>query len=118
MFIQRRKAFLQLLNDAIKRNKTNQKITNVDRIKIIQRFQDLLDKPPDKIDKERYFFTNVWEEKDNNCLSYCLWKMFRQTTTLLKELFVIPKSNRKYQDSLKPTNQLKTSPSYDRLLTL
>ena len=37
-------------------NLTNQKITDVDRIKIIQRFQDLLDKPRDKIDKERYSF--------------------------------------------------------------
>ena len=50
------KAFLKLLNDAIKLNKTNQKITDVDRIKIIQRFQGLLDKPPDKIHKERYSF--------------------------------------------------------------
>ena len=62
------KAFLKLLNDAIKLNKTNQKITDVDRIKIIQRFQDLLDKPPDKIDKERYSFYKRWEEKDNEAV--------------------------------------------------
>ena len=33
------KAFLQLLNDAIKRNKNNQKITDVDRIKSFKGFK-------------------------------------------------------------------------------